>query len=306
MKTPHHARGLGFAACALAGALWGCSFLVGKIALLEMDFAHMILYRFLFAVVALAPFLIINRPGLNQREWWILIVASFLGVPMQFLIQFYGLSLTTVSHASLMVGAMPVILAVGAALYAHERLDALGWIAVVVSTCGAGLIALSGSHHPARGAATLAGDLLVVLSMGMALFWILLNKQLLERHSVIVITSYGVLLGTIMLMIWVPLRYGMPPLGGISRTAWLAIAVSGLLCTVAPKLLWNWGVARVPASQAGVLLNMQPLVGCLLGIAVLKERLGLLAWVGGGLILAATLALTTRSKALVREPLPEV
>src|SRR5579863_9955002 len=95
MKTPHQARGLGFAACAAAGALWGCSFLAGKIALLETDFAHMILYRFLFAALALAPFLIANRPRLNLREWWILIVASFLGVPMQFLIQFYGLSLTT-------------------------------------------------------------------------------------------------------------------------------------------------------------------------------------------------------------------
>jgi drug/metabolite transporter (DMT)-like permease len=235
-----------------------------------------------------------------------LLFASFLGVPMQFLIQFYGLSLTTVSHASLMVGAMPVILAVGAALYAHERLDALGWTALAVSTCGAALIALSGNHHPAHGAATLAGDLLVVLSMGMALFWILLNKQLLERHSVIGITSYGVLLGTIMLMVWVPLRYGMPPLRGISRRVWIAIAISGLLCTAAPKLLWNWGVARVPASQAGVLLNMQPVVGCLLGIAVLKERLGLLAWGGGILILTATVALTTKSTATVREPLPEI
>jgi drug/metabolite transporter (DMT)-like permease len=306
MKILQNTRGLGFAACALAGALWGCSFLAGKIALVETDFAHMILYRFLFASLALAPFLVSNRLLLTRREWWILLLASFLGVPMQFLIQFYGLSLTTVSHASLMVGAMPVILAVGAALYAHERLDAIGWTALAVSTCGAALIALSGNHHPAHGAATLAGDLLVVLSMGMALFWILLNKQLLERHSVIGITSYGVLLGTIMLMVWVPLRYGMPPLRGISRRVWIAIAISGLLCTAAPKLLWNWGVARVPASQAGVLLNMQPVVGCLLGIAVLKERLGLLAWGGGILILTATVALTTKSTATVREPLPEI
>ena len=189
MKILQNTRGLGFAACALAGALWGCSFLAGKIALVETDFAHMILYRFLFASLALAPFLVSNRLLLTRREWWILLLASFLGVPMQFLIQFYGLSLTTVSHASLMVGAMPVILAVGAALYAHERLDALGWTALAVSTCGAALIALSGNHHPAHGAATLAGDLLVVLSMGMALFWILLNKQLLERHSGLRITS---------------------------------------------------------------------------------------------------------------------
>jgi drug/metabolite transporter (DMT)-like permease len=98
----------------------------------------------------------------------------------------------------------------------------------------------------------------------------------------------------------------MPPLRGISGRVWIAIAISGLLCTAAPKLLWNWGVARVPASQAGVLLNMQPVVGCLLGIAVLKERLGLLAWGGGILILTATVALTTKSTATVREPLPEI
>jgi drug/metabolite transporter (DMT)-like permease len=47
-------------------------------------------------------------------------------------------------------------------------------------------------------------------------------------------------------------------------------------------------------------------VGCLLGIAVLKERLGLLAWAGGVLVLTATVALTTKSTATVREPLPSM
>ena len=131
-------RALGFAACALASSLWGCGFFFGKIALDEMNFAHMVLYRFLFAIVVLLPLLVTHRPGLNRREWGLLVVASFLGVPLQFLIQFYALSITTVSHAALMVGTMPVILAVGAAVFAHERMDRVGWIALAGSTCGAG------------------------------------------------------------------------------------------------------------------------------------------------------------------------
>ena len=119
-------RALGFAACALASSFWGCGFFFGKIALAKMSFAHMVLYRFLFAMVVLLPLLVTHRPGLNRREWGLLLVASFLGVPLQFLIQFYALSITTVSHASLMVGTMPVILAVGAAVYAHERMDWVG------------------------------------------------------------------------------------------------------------------------------------------------------------------------------------
>ena len=83
-------------------------------------------------------------PHLNRREWTILLVASVLGVPLQFLFQFHGLALTTVSHAALMVGTMPVILAVGATIFAHERLHKLGWIALIVSTMGAA------PHRPKR------------------------------------------------------------------------------------------------------------------------------------------------------------
>jgi len=296
-------RALGFAACAVASCFWGCGFFFGKIALEEMSFAHMVLYRFLFAIVVLLPLLVTHRPEFNRREWGLLVVASFMGVPLQFLIQFYALSITTVSHAALMVGTMPVILAVGAALFAHELMDRVGWIALAGSTCGAGLIALTGGGHAADGA-TLAGDLLVVVSLLIALFWILFNKQLMERHSHVVVTAYGLLLGTVMLMVWVPVRYGMPPVAGISLKTWLALAGSGVLCTATTTLLWNWGMTQVPASQAGVLLNMEPLIGSLLGVFVLGERLGPSAWVGGGLILASAVTLTTRSTTRVREQLP--
>jgi drug/metabolite transporter (DMT)-like permease len=296
-------RALGFAACAGASCFWGCGFFFGKIALAEMSFAHMVLYRFLFAMPILLPLLVTHRPELNRREWGLLVVASFFGVPLQFLIQFYALSITTVSHAALMVGTMPVILAVGAALFAHERMDLVGWMALAGSTCGAGLIALGAGSH-AKGGATLAGDLLVVVSLLIALSWILINKGLMERHSHVVVTAYGLGIGTLMLMVWVPVRYGMPPLAGVSVKAWLALAGSGVLCTATTTLLWNWGMTQVPASQAGVLLNMEPLIGSLLGVLVLGERLGPSAWVGGGLILASAITLTTRSKTRVRETMP--
>ena len=299
-------RGLGFAACALASTFWGCGFFFGKIALAEMNVGAMVFYRFLFATLALLPLILTHRPGLNRREWSTLLIASLLGVPLQFLLQFYGLSLTTVSHASLMVGTMPVLLAVGAALFAHERMDRTGWIAVAGSTTGAVLIALGAHTHAGRGQASglpsMGGDLLVVLSLTIALGWILLNKQLLQRHSAIVITAYGMVAGFLMLLPVVPALYGWPPVHGLSWKAWAASAAAGVLCTATTTLLWNWGLTQVPASQAGILLNMEPLIGSLLGIFVLHELLGPSAWVGGAMILLAALTLTLHSKTQVAEP----
>jgi drug/metabolite transporter (DMT)-like permease len=63
-------------------------------------------------------------------------------------------------------------------------------------------------------------------------------------------------------------------------------------------------MTQVPASQAGVLLNMEPLMGRLLGVFVLGEHLGPSAWTGGCMILAAAIILTTRSKAHVLEVQP--
>jgi drug/metabolite transporter (DMT)-like permease len=308
---------LGYCACALAGALWGTGFYWGRLALDEMSVEHMVLYRFLFASLGMLPLVVANRKRfrLTAGETRTLLIAAAFGIPIQFLLQFHGLALTTVSHASLMVGSMPVLLAAAAALFApkgskEERLDWVGWLALAGSTAGAALIVLGGSRGPAgHGDPTLAGDLLVVASLVTALAWILLSKKLMETHSPPVVTSYSILAGTAMLAVivlgpwmlnplltpWTHRSFTPPPFAHVSATAWVALAVSGLFCTATTTLLWNWGIHHVPASRAGVFLNIEPALGSWLGVKLLGEHLGPYAWAGGALILAAAVTLTTRS-----------
>jgi len=314
---------LGYTACATAGSLWGTGFYFGRLALNEMSVENMVLYRFLFACLGMVPVLWANRRHLRftMPELRILLYSAALGIPIQFLIQFHGLARTTVSHASLMVGAMPVLLAAAAALFAGERLDWIGWTALCGSTVGAALIVLGGSRGPAtNGQPSLAGDLMVVASLCTALAWILLSKKLMQTHSPSVVTAFTILSGTAMLAVWVlgpwlarislPLGWlpatcaqaSPPPFATLSLTAWIALGISGLLCTATTTLLWNWGIHHVPASRAGVFLNIEPALGSWLGVQLLGERLGPFAWLGGALILGAAITLTTRS----HQPEPDV
>jgi drug/metabolite transporter (DMT)-like permease len=330
-NQPRHNRRvtiLGYTACALAGSLWGTGFYFGRLALNEMSVEHMVLYRFLFACLGMLPIAIANRRRLRMTpsELRILLCSAAFGIPIQFLIQFHGLARTTVSHASLMVGSMPVLLAAAAALFAGERLDWIGWIALCGSTVGAALIVLGGTHGPATlGQPSLVGDLMVVASLCTALTWVLLSKKLMQTHSPSVVTAFTILSGTVMLAAWVvgpwlvsnwALHLGLPaswlpqawqqvqppPFAHVSATAWVALAISGLLCTATTTLLWNWGIHHVPASRAGVFLNIEPALGSVLGVELLGEHLGPFAWLGGGLILAAAVTLTTRG----HQPAPDV
>ncbi|MGZ3638727.1 MAG: DMT family transporter [Ktedonobacterales bacterium] len=304
---------LGYGACAIAGSLWGTGFYFGRLALNEMSVEHMVLYRFLFACVGLLPVALLNRVRLTAGEIRILLISAAFGIPIQFLIQFHGLAHTTVSHASLMVGTMPVLLGVAAVLFAGERLDPIGWFALVGSTLGAALIVLGGHRGPAtQGEATLYGDMLVVLSLCTALAWVLLSKKLMQSHSPIVVTAYSILSGTIMLAVWTlgPMLFNPwrqdkvapPPFTHVSSTAWIALAISGLACTATTTFLWNWGIHHVPASRAGVFLNIEPALGSYLGVRLLGEHLGPYAWGGGALILTAAIILTTRG----HEPQPDI
>lgn len=292
-------QSVGYLACALAGCCWGTGFFFGKIALTGLGVGHYVLYRFLFACVGLLP--IVELPRFSRREWGLLLVGALLGVPLQFLVQFQGLKLTTVSHASLMVGTMPVILAVGATLFAHERLDARGWLALLGSTAGIALIVWSASHGKV-GSGNLWGDLLVVLSLVIALGWVLLNQRLILRgRSPMAVTCWTLLTGTAMLLPWVLVRDGLPPVRGLTWAVWGAVAASGLLCTAAATLLWNWGIHRVPASRAGVFLNIEPALGSILGVELLGDRLGPGTWAGGAVIIVAAVVLTTTGRVEARE-----
>jgi drug/metabolite transporter (DMT)-like permease len=270
---------------ALAGCLWGTGFLFGKLAMQEMTVAENVAFRFLAGSLVLIPIALRNWKPYRGKELGLLLLASVIGIPLQFLIQFQGLQLTTVSHASLIVGVLPVLIAVTSAIFLHERLHGLEWGALGVSALGAVLIALSGGKGQTGPRSSVHGDALVLVSMFAAVFMILCSKRLIASHGALPVTASTILLGTVFLLVWVeltnPLRFHF------SYGPWGSAAAQGLMATAGAYLFWNWGLSHMPASKAGVFLNLEPVVGTILGVLILHERLGITGIMGGILIIAA-------------------
>jgi drug/metabolite transporter (DMT)-like permease len=282
-KSNSHRAMWADAALALAGCLWGTGFLCGKIAFREMTVSENVCFRFVAACLVLAPILFKKRQFIRGMDFWLLTVASAVGVPLQFLVQFKGLQMTTVSHASLIVGTLPVLIALASVIILHERLKAIEWAVLFLSPAGVLLIAFSTMSAAHASQATLGGDLLVLLSMFAAVAMILITKHLTAKYDSLQVTAWMLIFGTVMLVVgtelWHPVRFRF------STAAWSAAIAQGLLATAGAYLLWNWGLAQVPASQAGVFLNLEPLLGTLLGVVFLREPLGGLTILGGALIL---------------------
>jgi drug/metabolite transporter (DMT)-like permease len=116
-----------------------------------------------------------------------------------------------------------------------------------------------------------------------AIAWILISKRLMRQHSAMMVTASVYWIGAILLAAVVVTTSGIPSLHYSTR-AWVAVAEQGLFATASTTALWNWGLKRVAASQAGIFVNLEPLVGAILGVTLLHEALGIMALAGGALI----------------------
>ena len=291
--TPRSSR-RAYLALAAAGSLWGSGFLFGKIALEELAVPHMILYRLSMAAGAFLPILVWSGSRIRRADWPTVLAAGLLGVPLLFLVQFEGLARTTVSHAALMVGTAPILMGLGAARFAGERLTRRNWALLVVSTLGALLIVFGTPPARSGPSPTVAGDALVFLSLFAAVGWVLLSKRLMRTYPPVTVTALVMITGTVLLDAWVLLTSGPPPFR-LGTGVWLALAAQGLLCTTAATLLWNRGVADVPAAEAGLFVNLEPALGAVLGVVVLDETLGWSGIAGGAIIIGAAVATATKA-----------
>ena len=292
---------MGYGALTAAGSIWGTGFVFGKWALDELSVGQMVLLRFAFASVGLMAALWYQRARnggaairVARADVPILLIAAIIGIPVQYLVQFSGLARTTVSHASLMVGVLPVMLAAAAAIFTRERLDMIGWLGLFASTIGAALVAFGGGSAGADGS-TLIGDLLVVASLFAGVVWILASQKLMARHySPVTTSALVIIVGTVFLAIWVVATEGLPPLAHLSVRTWISLAALGLFATALATGLWNWGLSRVPASQAGVFINLEPVVGAIMGVLLFHDVFGVASVAGGVLIIAAAVVVSRR------------
>ena len=287
----------GLAAVIAACAIWGSSFLFAKIALAELAIGHLVLWRFAIAAAVLLP--LVARRGLpRRRDLPRFAVSGLLCVPITFLPQFEGLARTTVSSASLLVGTGTPLLALAGALFRRERPGTRGWIAVALSCLGlAIMVGIPGSGR------SWLGDMLVFASMVVTTAWVLVMMPLVDRYGGLAATAWTVSLGAIF---QIPVAWlDGPPALPTSLLAWGSLVGLGVACTAGSYALWNIGLERVPPSRAGVYLNLEPVVGAGLGIALLHDAVttGLLA--GGGLVLAASLLASLPSRVLAATPSSE-
>lgn len=272
---------LAFLALASAGLFWGLGFPLGKLALREVEPAHMVLLRFVVASVLALPFALATAESRALfRSWPVLLAGALYGVA--FIVQFEGLAGVTVTLAALLVGAMPALVAV-AAYTMGERVTRASWIGVAAATIGAALIA-----GKPGGAGTAIGITLSLLSLLIFLAWMLALKRVSAAASAMAVSAVTLVVATLTILPIALLLHGPPPLA-LGTVSWSGIVGQGLLSTFLATAAWQYGSARVDSASAGVFINIEPLIGAAVGISLFGDPARWPLLLGGALIVIGSI-----------------
>ena len=270
-------RRLAILALILSGVFWGMGFPLGKLAIRELPAAHMVMLRFMVAAIAALPFALANRETRALfRSPPVLIAGVLYGVA--FVVQFEGLARTSVTLAALLVGAMPAMIAIVAVLLG-EKVTRLSLAGVGAATLGAALIA----GKPGE-AGSPFGVTLLIVALLIFLAWLVVLRRAPKGPSVMAIPAVLVIVSAVAV---VPVAFGLygPPKLDLSPLAWGGIVAQGIFATLLATAAWQYGLARVGSTTAGVFVNIEPLMGAAIGVAFFGDHLTLALAAGGLMIL---------------------
>jgi O-acetylserine/cysteine efflux transporter len=253
MKTQNRTAILALAA---AGGLWGLTVPLSKLSLAWLGPVWLTVARFAAAAPLLA---FAGRRGLRDAFAPRVAAAGAIGFGAVIVLQNAGIERTSVTHAALLVGAVPALVALITAASGQAVTRRLTWGGYALALAGIALVAGAGG-----GGATPVGDLLVMASVALSAAFIVVQPPLVAGRDAAAVTAVQFAAGALVAVPVAALIEGPAPAPAQAAPvlAFVALSVAG---TLLPFWLFAFGQARVPAEFAGAFVNLEPVVGAAAG-----------------------------------------
>ncbi|MFW5827302.1 MAG: DMT family transporter [Alkalispirochaeta sp.] len=221
-----------------------------------------------------------------------LLALSGLFLALHFATWIASLSLTSVTHSTVLVTMHPVIVLFGGFFFLHEKIDRARLLPAVGAVFGAAILAVGGSSSGRQ--PTLAGDLLAVAG-AVAVSGYLVIGSWARRHvgaGVYSVVVYGIAAAVLTGFA----GFTGQELLSYSPRDYALFAALAFFCTILGHGLINWGLKYVPAAEVSMYIVLEPVFATVMAMIWLDELPGVVTATGGLLVLLSLMVVTRRNR----------
>ncbi len=249
------------------------TFLVAKGTLAEFPPLPLALFRFVLATLVLWPVARFLRPGVRiaRADRPRIVLLGLLGVLLNQGLFLIGMQWSSASHAALLYALTPAFVVLFGMSSASTRPTAAAIGGIALAFAGVLTLLLQRGLH--FEAASLRGDLVILLAVVTWALYLVLGRTVTRRYGSLVVTAQAMLAGTIAflpiglvsLLQFHPARISAPAWSGLLYLAWLTSALN--------YVIWFWGLEHLKPASVAIMTNLQPLFTVAMAWMFLREPL---------------------------------
>lgn len=273
---PVSARALAYAALVCTTALWGSNGVVSRALMDTIPPLVMASARWAVVFVVLLPLVWPERRAIAhslRRDWKLLLALTLLGSAPQTALVYSGLSASTAIHLGLLNSTIPVfIILISWGWYARRpsRLEGAG---LAISLIGVILILAHGDPRSLLHLQFNHGDLLMLAAV---VVWAIYTLRLKDRPRSLSLFAFVFVLSLIGELLTLPFAaLQWVQAGGVhlGTRELLGLFYIGGAATVVSGVLFSYGVERVGAVRAGILIHLMPVFSSVFAAQFIGEQL---------------------------------
>ena len=287
-------QNIGMILVIFAGVFWGLiSIFINQLTTFDYDSLQIMCLRSWVSVFLLLIFFLIYDKRLliiDPRDIWMFLGSGILSLAFFSYCYFTTIINCGAAIAVVLLYTSPIFVMLMSSIVFHEKITLRKLSALALTFIGCILVAgLIGNGQSISPMAFIVG---LGAGFGYALYSIFAGLAV-RKYSSLTVTFYTLLTcGVSSLFFCHPGHIiatfelsSMPYIIGIS-----------LICTVIPYICYTFGLKRMEVGKAAVLVTIEPLVGCILGLAVFHEEASTTKILGIILILSAVIILAKNQR----------
>jgi drug/metabolite transporter (DMT)-like permease len=283
-----------YTALIAAQVFFGSLPVIGKVVLKTTPAVALVGFRIaLTALILVAIQTYRGRFWLQERgDYLRLAVLSLFGITFNQFLFIIGLSLTKASNVSLLAVTIPIFALTVGSVAGFEKLQRRKVIGIILAALG--VILIIDPRNASFSSESTLGDILIILNSLSYGIYVATSKGVIMRNGVFRSMMWVFLFASVLCVPLGAISFAQVGPASIDTSIWLLMIYIAVVATAAPYLLNAYALSLVNPSTVAVFIYLQPLIGFLLAVYFLGERIDYIFGIATVLIFAGVFLVTRK------------
>jgi len=270
----------------IANIIWGAASPIFKFALTNIPPFTLAFIRFFFAGLIFLPLAILKWQKLNRQDFINILLIGFFGVTINITFFFLGLPKTTSINAPIVASSGPVFIFLLSVFFLKEKPKLKVFLGMLAALLGASVIVLSPIFIDNKQLAMgeIEGNLFFLIATFGAVIQTLISRKVMKKINPYQVCLISFLFGGLTFFPLMTKELQTWNFSQLMINGWVGIIFGVLFSSALAYFLFNYGLSKIQAQEAGLFSYIDPVVAILIAIPLLGEYPNAFFFIGSLLV----------------------